>query len=107
MKPAPPVTSTRTNLRLLTDFREAIPQALAPVREPRGAGALAAQDGVRGPRRRAAELRRRDRPDAAREAGLLEDRLGELGPAAVALGSHVPHALGQLDELARRGREVR
>ena len=71
-------------------------------------GALAAQDRVRGPRRRAAELRRRDPPDAAVDARLLEDRLGELGPGAVAVRCEMPDAARPIavDELARRGGEV-
>ena len=34
--------------------------------------------------------------------GLLEDRAGELGPRALALGGHVPDALRQREQLARR-----
>ena len=61
---------------------------------------------VRGPRRGTAELGSRDPAHAAVEAGLLEDRLRELGPRALAVRGEVPDAARQLDELARRRREM-
>src|SRR5438067_2526081 len=64
---------------------EARAQALAPVREARRVRALAAQHRIRGARRRAAELGRRDSADPAYEPRLREDRLGELGPRALPL----------------------
>ena len=69
---------------------EAGAKAFAPVGEARRVFALAAKDGVGGPRRRAAELRGRDRHDAAFHPGLVEDRLCELGPCALAVGRDVP-----------------
>ena len=61
---------------------------------------------VRGPRRRPAELRRRDPANAAVDAGVFEDRLGEVRPRALAVGGDVPEPARQLDELARRRREM-
>ena len=84
-------------------------QARSPSRQcgqARRVGALAAQHRVRGPRRRTAELRGRDPAHAAVEAGLFEDRLGELRPRAVAVGGDVPEPARQLDELARRRGEM-
>src|SRR4029450_12725104 len=62
---------------------ETLAQALAPGRE-RGRALLAAQSRVRGTRSRAAELGGRDPADTTEEAGLLEDRLGEVGRRGVA-----------------------
>ena len=62
---------------------EALAQAVAPVRQL-GRALLGAQHRVRRPRRLRAELGGRDPPHAAVEPGLLEDRLGEVGPRAVA-----------------------
>src|SRR5262249_38723377 len=67
---------------------------------------LAAQHRVRGPRRRPPELRRADPAHAAVEARLLEDRLREVGPGAIAGGGEMPHALRLFDELANRDGEV-
>ena len=67
---------------------------------------LAAEDRVRRPQRGAIELLARDAADSAVEAGFLEDRFGELGPRAVALGGHMPEAAGQLEQLRRRLCEV-
>ncbi len=72
------------------------------MRQARGAGALAPQHRVGRPGRRPAELGGRDPPHGAVEARLLEDRLGELGPGAVAFGGDVPDALRQLDQLPGR-----
>ena len=57
-----------------------------------------------GPRRPRAELRRRDPPHPAVEPRLLEDRLGEVRPRAVAGRGEVPDAerRRRVDELARR-----
>ena len=93
MNPAPPVTRRRIRGRLAAHLREARPQALAPVRKLRGARSLAPEHGVRGPRRGARELRRGDTPDRAVDARLLEDRLGEVRPRAVAVGRDVPEPL--------------
>ena len=84
---------------------EALAQALAPVRQLRGA-LLAAQHRVRGARRARAELGSRDPADARREACLLEDRLGEVGPRAVAGRRHVVDAERQLEHAVRRVCEV-
>ena len=71
---------------------EARCEAVAPVRQLRCVGALAAEDGVRGSWRRPAELGRRDPPNATLDPGRFEDRLGELGPCAVALCCEMPDA---------------
>ncbi len=78
--------------------REALPEPVAPVRQARRLGPLAAEHRVGGPRRRAPELRRRDPPHARVEPGLLEDRLGELGPR----GSPPPRPRGRRRTAARR-----
>src|SRR5438874_2170674 len=48
----------------------------------------------------------RDPPHAAVEAGLVEDRLRELGPRALAGRGEMPDAVRQLDERANRLRQV-
>src|SRR4051812_4290545 len=75
-------------------------EALAPVGQLRGA-LLAAQDGVRGAGGTGAELRRGDPPHARLEAGLLEDRLREVGPRAVARGGDVVDAVREAHDLLR------
>ena len=70
-------------LRAASEPRQALAQPVAPVRQL-GRALLRAQHRVRRPRRLRAELGRRDPADAAVEAGLLEDRLREVGPRAVA-----------------------
>src|SRR5688572_4880055 len=72
------------------EAREALAQAVAPVRQPWSALVLAAQHGVGRARGRTAELLRRDRSHPAVEAGFFEDCLREVGPRAVALGGEVP-----------------
>ena len=72
--------------------REAGAEALAPVREPRRLRALAAEHRVRGPRRRTAELRGRDRPHPALEPASSKIASRELGPRALARGGDVPDA---------------
>src|SRR5687767_8681871 len=94
MNPAPPVTRTRIRggyRRLLTDRCQAGAQAVAPVRQDRSV-LFAAEDRERRARGLRAELRRRHTPDEAVEARLLEDRLREVGPRAVAGGGDVPDA---------------
>src|SRR3954465_3950498 len=126
MKPAPPVTRTRMRRSVaglpLTSSRgfpwtsrsadrarietnEACAQPLAPVRQLGGA-LLAPEDRVRRPRRARAELCRRDAADARGETGLLEDRLREVGPGAVAARSDVIGAVGKRHHLLRRLGEV-
>src|SRR5262245_61739613 len=73
----------------LADTSQALAEAVAPVREARRVGLLAAQDRVRRSWSRAAELARRDPANSARERCLVEDRLGEVGPRAVAVGGNV------------------
>ena len=71
-----------------------------------GRALLAAQHRVRRPRRAGAELGGRDPAHAAVEARLLEDRLGEVGPRAVALRGDVVDAVAAARALAsspRRG----
>ena len=85
---------------------EAGAQAFAPVGQARGAFALAAEHRVRRARRRTAELLGRDLAHAAVQPSLLEDRAGELGPRALALGGDVPDAARQLEQLPRRLREM-
>src|SRR5262245_33085475 len=96
MNPAPPVTSRRIRGRLAVHFGEAGAQAFAPVRKHGSSRPLAAQHGVRRPRGGTLELSGRDPTDAAPQAGLLEDRLGELGPGAIATGCDVPQTLGPI-----------
>ena len=91
---------------LVRDPREAGTEPVAPVREPGRLRVLAAQHRVRGPGCRARQLGRRDPPHAARQPGLGEDRLGEVGPGAVALGGDVVEPVREPDERARGGREV-
>src|SRR5262249_50618306 len=67
---------------------------------------LAPQDRVRGSLRLRAPLVARDPANAARQARLLEDRLGELGPGAVAVGGDVVDAERQLEDLLDRGGEM-
>src|SRR3954470_12564269 len=106
MKPAPPVTSTRIAERLLIQKpREALTQAVAPVRQLGGA-LLGAEHRVRramGPR---AELLSRDAADAALDAGVFEDRLREVRPRAVAARGHVVDAERQLGHRRHRGPEM-
>ena len=63
---------------------------------------LAAQHRVGGARRRSAELRGRDPAHAGAEPGLLENRLGELGPCAVARSGEMPDTPWELEELRHR-----
>ena len=79
---------------------------VAPVRQRRRSRALAPQHGVRRPRRRAAELGGRDPPHAAVEPRLLEDRLRELRPRAVAVGGEMPEPARKRDELVHRFGEM-
>ena len=78
------------------------------MRQHRGARLLRAEHAVGRPRRRAAELLGRDPLDAAGDPGLLEDRLGEVGPGALALRGQVVDAERQarVDDLARGGSQV-
>ena len=78
---------------------------VAPVRQRRRA-LLAPQHRVGRARRRTRELGRRDPADAGVETGLLEDRLGEVGPGRVAVGGDVVDAVRQEQDLTRRGGEV-
>src|SRR5579884_2168462 len=100
MKPAPPVTRMRIGLSV-REPSQAFPQPFAPVRQL-GCAAFAAEDRVRGTRRLRAELGGRDPSHARRQRRLLEDRLGELGPRAVAGGGHVVRAVRQLEDGFRR-----
>src|SRR5690348_6596079 len=105
MKPA----TTVTKIPIAPSLREpaeALSPPVALVRQPRRPGLLAPQHRVRRPRRRPAELLRRDRDDAALEPGFLEDRGRELGPRALAVGGDVPDAGRELHELAGRRGEV-
>src|SRR5262245_58878306 len=92
MKPAPPVTSSRIARRLAAHLGEAGAKPLAPVRKGRCAGTLTAEHRVRGPGSASFQLCGRDSADTAIDACLLEDRLREVGPRAVASGSDVPEA---------------
>src|SRR5436305_1894898 len=76
-------------------------KAFAPMREFWRA-VLAAQDRVSRTRGLRAELLRADPADARREAGLLEDRLREIGPRAIAPRGHVVGAVRQPHDLPRR-----
>src|SRR5205823_11620692 len=86
---------------LVADPHEALAQAVVPVWKTRRLRLLAPQDRVRGPGSRSPELGRRDPANPTREAGLLEDRLGEIGPGAVAVGRDVVEAVRQLDDAPR------
>src|SRR5439155_10446357 len=66
----------------------------------------AAEDGVRRSRSGARELGARDPANAALDAGLIEDRLRELGPGAVARGGDVPDPAGPLDQHTHSLREM-
>src|SRR5262245_44880211 len=113
MKPAPPVTSTRTARSLpalhprsgrprssagRAEAHEARAKTFPPVREARRPGPLAPQHRIPRARRGPAEVGRRHSAHPALEPRLLEDRLGELGPGAVAGGGHVPDAAGELEK---------
>src|SRR6476469_10059238 len=86
-----------TGFMSLGQALETLLQPLAPVRQLGGA-ALAAQNRVRRPRRARAELGRRDAPDARVEARLLEDRLRELRPRAVAARGDVVRAVREVQQ---------
>ena len=47
-----------------------------------------------------------DAAHVAAQPGLVEDRLGEVGPRAIAVGGNVPDAVRLLEQLACRGGEV-
>src|SRR5829696_2294703 len=98
--------TTRERSRRRPKPREAFPQPVAPVRELRRT-LLAAQDRIRRTGGAGAEVAGRDPPDAARDARLLEDRLRELGPGAVARGRDVVDAERALEDRPRRVGEVR
>src|SRR5215208_4091266 len=100
MKPAPPVTSRFTPASL-EKTRQALAQALPPVRQSRRGVTFAPQHRIRRPGRRAGERLARHAPDAAGDAGLLEDRLRELRPGAFAVGGDVPDTFGKVDQGSR------
>src|SRR5262245_22587682 len=102
MNPAPPVTSTL----IASEPSQARAQALSPMRQARRLRLRRAQDGVRRPRRRPVELGRRDALDAALDPGLLEDRLGELRPRAIAFGGDVVQPMGLQDDVACGPRQM-
>jgi hypothetical protein len=87
-------------------------QPLTPVGQARDVRMLTPQHGIGRARRRPSELLRRDAPHPATHTGLVEDRLGELGPCAVAFGrevtgalgpiEHVPDSRGQVADVGRR-----
>ena len=96
MKPAPPVTRSRTARKASRPSRRGMRGDRRASAEASGAPvSLAPQHGVRGSRGRTLELSRRDPPDTAAEPCLREDRLGEVGPRAVALGRNVPEPFGR------------
>src|ERR671925_404910 len=101
MKPAPPVTRSFIRRSLVGHPLEARAKALTPVRKARRLGLLRPEDGIRGPRSRAAQLFRRDAANTAVDRGFLEDRLRELGPGAIAVGGDVVEAVGKLHDLLR------
>ena len=68
MKPAPPVTRSRTARRLAVHLGEACAQTVAPVRQHGSSHSLAPQHGVRRSRRRTLELGGRDPADTAARA---------------------------------------
>src|SRR5215207_11207473 len=83
---------------------EACPQPLAPVRKPRRAVALAPENRICRPCRGPRELGSGDPPHAAVDAGLLEDRLREVGPGTVALRREMPDPALAVEQLpGRRG----
>src|SRR5690242_17074774 len=73
---------------------EALTQAFSPVRQPWRLRLFATEDRVGGPRCRTTELGGRDRHHPALELRLLEDRLRELGPRALAVCRNVPNPVG-------------
>src|SRR6266511_316995 len=80
---------------------EAGSQALAPMGKDRRLRLLASQHRVRRAWGERSEVGGRDSTHSAVQPGLLEDRLGEVGPRAVALRRHVVDAEGQLDDPSR------
>src|SRR5512133_3772317 len=105
MKPAAPVTR-RFMRASLEKTLEALTQPVAPVWKTRRALALAAEDGVRWPRRRSREVHARDPADTAVDAGVLEDRLREFGPGAVTVGGGVPDSRRQVQHDPGRSSEM-
>src|SRR5215471_12726678 len=69
---------------------EAGAQSVAPVRQRLSVEALAPQRRIRGPGSGPVELCARDASDAAIDSRVVEDRLRELGPRAVAAAGDVP-----------------
>jgi len=67
---------------------------------------LAAKDRVGGPRRRSIQFGRGNSANPARNACLLEDRLGEVGPGRFAFRAEVVDPVRQLEELIRRLSEM-
>src|SRR5918994_7878352 len=90
---------------MLRQAPEALAEAFAPVRGRRRT-LLAAQNRVRRAGRRTRELGGRYPAHAALEPCLFEDRLGEVGPRAVARGGDVVDAEGKLEHGPRRRGEV-
>src|SRR5678816_3006077 len=84
---------------------EAFAEPVPPVRERRRT-LFAPQHRVGRAGRRGTEVGRGDSIDPAVEAGLLEDRLGEVGPGAVAVRGDVVDAVRQVEERTRRPGEV-
>src|SRR5690349_4313400 len=52
------------------------------------------------------QLRARYAPDAHADACLLEDRLREVGPGAVACGGEMPDAVRAIEQLSRRASQM-
>ena len=103
MNPAPPVTSRRIRGRLAAHLREACAQSLTPVREMRRARRSLRSTEYAG-------LVRGGPARPSRSAGpgsrgrLLEDRLGEVRPRAVAVRSDVPEPRGRSSSTSFRWR---
>ena len=90
--------AARQQRRRRAEGRQALAQALAPVRQLRRARSRCAAPSTPGRGAGAPNSARRDPADAAVEARLLEDRLREVGPRAVAGGGDVVDAERQLDD---------
>src|SRR5207253_9693947 len=103
---APPCLLSLVPGSLRLEALEAGAQAVAPVWKTRRVVPLASQHRVRGTRRRPPQLLRGHAPHAAAHSRLLEDRLRELGPGALALRRYVPDPRRTLHDLPQRLRQV-
>jgi hypothetical protein len=76
------------------------------VQQPGSVGTLAAKDRIGGAGSGPAEFRRGDPPHPAAEPRLFEDRVGELGPGALAFSGEVPGPARPVDQFPDRGGQM-